>query len=257
MGVAATMSQKMFSDRLEVRAVGFTLCGVVVLANAVGSVLGERLLKGEIGTPLACMKARLVLAELFLVTIVLNFVEAPSRGCSWFDGWNWRVAICAAGWVPATWCSTLITARFSTVVKNLVQCLSTMITYILSLMDPTNTVHPPAATLLALIVLFSVSTFSLQSAPSRRCDSRDDCQDCNSSVGQDYFRQRALTEPGSSSIATRRLSLKRSDTAMTSVASILDLVSYLDVRRVESDPVLPVSPMEDNFLDDFTRALTD
>jgi len=165
---ASTAAEAPLSAEAEMRqkatAIGLSLCGVVVVANSVGSVVGERFLKGGSAMPLACLKAQLVQAELLVVLTVLAFFEGPRSGRGWFFGWDWRVLICALGWVPSTWMSTIITARFSTVVKNVVQCVSTLLTYFLALAGiGGQQANAPAATPAALIIVLSVVTLALQS----------------------------------------------------------------------------------------------
>lgn len=146
----------------EARALGLVLCGAVVVANSLGSVVGERFLKGASEVPWVCLKAQMLLAEISLVVFVLWAVEVPRAGRGWLYGWDGRVLLCALGWVPATWLSTLVTTRFSTVVKNVAQCVSTLVTYFAVLLGPSGEKHSASSTLLALVVVLCVGTFTLQ-----------------------------------------------------------------------------------------------
>jgi len=161
--------------RHRAKIIGMSLCGAVVMANSIGSVVGERYLKRATDVPLACLKAQLNFAELLLVMFILmtpwssgphtkhpGALDMERRGT--FAGWDARVLICALSWVPATWMSTIVTAKFSTVVKNVAQCVSTLVTYFVVLLDPTNSKrHSPSSTFLAFVIVLSVGTFSLQS----------------------------------------------------------------------------------------------
>eukprot|EP00929_Paragymnodinium_shiwhaense_P033032 TRINITY_DN18217_c0_g2_i1.p1 TRINITY_DN18217_c0_g2~~TRINITY_DN18217_c0_g2_i1.p1 ORF type:complete len:796 (+),score=116.14 TRINITY_DN18217_c0_g2_i1:113-2500(+) len=144
---------------------GMGLCGAVILANSVGSIVGERFLKGHGLVPLPCLKAQLVAAELAVVVTVLLLQERSSVE-SWFIGWDWRVLVCALGWVPATWMSTLITKRFSSVTKNIMQCVSTLSTFFLSFFDPEGGKRSSLATSFAIIIIFSVWIFGMLPTPS-------------------------------------------------------------------------------------------
>jgi len=161
-GQALQLSEGDLADHRERWVQGLCLCGVVVLANSLGSVVGEGFLKGGKGQPLACLKAQLVLAELCVISLWLVCYESPRSQRGWFAGWDWRVLVCALGWVPSTWMSTIITARFSTVVKNVMQCVSTLLTYFLSLMGPDGKPHNGASTLVAFVVILTIGTLSLQ-----------------------------------------------------------------------------------------------
>lgn len=178
----------MFHRLREARIAGLCLCAVVVLANSVGSVAGERFLKAaREKVPLAALKAQLVSAELVVVIawMVASREAAGRRGV--FVGWDWRVLVCALGWVPATWMSTLITARFGTVVKNVVQCISTLATYAISFLDMDFNTPPPMsipAILLALVVVLSVLTFTLQSCAVGQSDACDTPTDKGSPAGR-------------------------------------------------------------------------
>jgi len=158
------------------------------------------------------------------VVLVLQGLEAPSKGGLWFAGWDWRVPVCALGWVPATWMSTLITARFSTVVKNLVQCLSTVVTYFLALMDPSHKTHSLPATAIAFVVMLSVTSFTLQSA-------HEDSFARSNPSGEGHWRAVDKdVEHTQSTVVRRRTS------SLVSVTSVLDLAVYADFKRSESDP---------------------
>jgi len=189
---ATADSTEQLALRREVQWTGLSLCGIVIITNSLGSVVGERFLKGYKDVPLVCLKAQLVIAEIFVVLPVLSGLEAP-RG-NWFIGWDWRVLVCALGWVPATWMSTIITARFSTVIKNVVQCVSTLVTYFLALMGPAARAHSPPATLLAFVVILSVFTFTLQSdtpsPPSKPSTPPDDVD-----LPSSQAAGRAITQP--------------------------------------------------------------
>jgi len=228
-------SKQQAADRWEARLVGLVLCGIVVLANSVGSVVGERFLHAFKDTPLACLKAQLVLAELVVVVAVLSGWEAPQRGGGWFVGWDWRVLICAIGWVPATWMSTLITARFSTVVKNLVQCFSTVTTYFLSLIHSERD-HYPCETLLALVVMMSVWTFSLQSVGTKDSQKGSESEGTPSDSEAPKQQQRHIQPRPSISWSRRRFengrrSLPRADSSLELACCQMDGGSSPDVNR--------------------------
>lgn len=177
---------------------GLSLCGIVVLANSFGSVVGERFLKKGKDTPLACLKAQLVLAELCVISMFLLCYERP-RSCKThiFEGWDWRVLACSLGWVPSTWMSTIITARFSTVVKNVMQCISTLITYFMAVVLHTGQRHTLGGDMVALMVIMTIGTLTLQQGPKEEEEEEDDLEDGDDASwtkGYQPFINRAVTE---------------------------------------------------------------
>lgn len=139
---------------------GLAYCVVVILSNSFGSLLGEMQLRKAVGYSLPTVKSQLLQGEILVLLATLMVDQAASeRG--WFTGWDWRVIACAIGWVPSTWLSTLVTRRFSTVTKNVLQCASTMATVLFAgLMSSGATLTLPT-TLLAWLTVQSVLTFVL------------------------------------------------------------------------------------------------
>merc|ERR1719235_257874 len=113
-----------------------------------------------------CLKSHLLLAELLLAAAV-GSAQGSARG--WFAGWDGRTVLCALGWVPSAWMSTVITTRFSSVVKNVMQCVATMATYFL---EPSERRTTPC-TLVALVISLTVVAFSLQSPSPEAHDKAD------------------------------------------------------------------------------------
>lgn len=228
-GLSAGQAPEELVAARQAKVAGLSLCGAVVIANSVGSVVGERFLKASGNTmPLASLKAQLVLAELFVVLLVLTFREGPRSGRGWFHGWDWRVLLCALGWVPSTWMSTIITARFSTVVKNIMQCVSTLLTYFIALVRPIDGGVPqaPAATPAALVVVLTVLTLALQSGKGEE---------------PQQFPSRAGLEAGAFQRGRPRLhsagpSSSRRHLPSSGMDSILDVAAKYQ-RQLDSAPV--------------------
>lgn len=208
------------------RAVGLALCGVVVLSNSLGSVGGERLMKATSSSfPLHCLNAQLLLAEVLVVVFAMAFESQSRAGLCGTS----RVLICAIGWVPATWLSVLVTARFSTVVKNSLQCVSALCTYFLELLFQQEMRHSLAATMMAFVTLLSVLTFTLQTrgSPDARRDPR---RHGDRTRRSDRARQQppeAVDTPTHS---------RRNNTNILSVMSIMDLTSLRKEMEAECDP---------------------
>lgn len=140
----------------------------------------EKCLKESTGR-LYEQKAQLVVGQVIVNSIVLfalpfaisdpptRYLHSPwQRG--FFAGWDYRVFICLAVWIPAGWTATLLVKERSNLLKTVAQSVASVLTYVFS-MVPLTLVGPPLVpqqvsmpvVSLALTVMFAAISFGMDS----------------------------------------------------------------------------------------------
>jgi len=123
---------------------------LAVAASAIGSLLAERIYKGrslgllrakDTTQTFALQKVHLDAAMLLFSTLIwlgfgspMGLSGALGSEDAWFGPWGWRQVFMVPVMVGQGWCAGLIAKRFSTVVKSIVQTLSTILA--VSISDP-------------------------------------------------------------------------------------------------------------------------
>eukprot|EP00928_Gymnodinium_smaydae_P029748 TRINITY_DN22317_c0_g1_i2.p1 TRINITY_DN22317_c0_g1~~TRINITY_DN22317_c0_g1_i2.p1 ORF type:complete len:990 (+),score=193.67 TRINITY_DN22317_c0_g1_i2:29-2971(+) len=187
-----------------VEVAGVLLIIASIASNCLGSLFVEKFLQGE-GGRLHAQKAQLLLGEIivnaalvFLLPPLLPDPDLRRRLSPWrrglFVGWDRRVLVCVALWIPAGWTATMLVKRCSNLLKTIAQATSAVLTYVFSVVPlhsgprawtrvveffgPPLTPEPfswpvvlLAGTVLLAALLFGMDSWSQELA--RRYDRRD------------------------------------------------------------------------------------
>lgn len=151
---------------------------VSVGLGCLGSVVAERFLK-KTQFPFYVQKVQLdvggsafgaLMVFVYPYVNPMQYLMLSLHHRGFFAGWTWKTLVVSAVWISQAWLSGFLAKKFSSVLKKVAQCITSIIVFILSALMSDLRGVDKLICLLAVVVVVSVHQFIRMAPPDTRGD---------------------------------------------------------------------------------------